>query len=281
MIIPSDNLQRFLFEKLPVRGQLIRLHKSYTAILDRHPYPLTIRKLLGETLAATSLLSAILKFSGSLTLQINSEGPIKLLVAQADYQQHIRGLAIWDGEIDETKLQEMLTNGRLMISIDPGQGMERYQGIVALKGESISSVLENYFASSEQLPTFIYLNASEEHVVGLLLQVMPGTYDKDPAIAWEHLTHLSNTLTAHEMHTLDNETILHRLFHEEDVRLFEPEPVIFYCSCSSERMERAIINMGREDALAFVKQKKVITVTCEFCNRHHDFDAVDVAKIFS
>src|SRR5690242_8982529 len=121
MAISTDNLQRFIFEKLPVRGELIRLHKSYLAILERHPYSLPVRKLLGETLAATTLLSATLKFSGSLTLQINSDGPIKLLVAQANSKRHIRGLAIWDGEIAEN-IAETLSNGRLMISIDPGQG---------------------------------------------------------------------------------------------------------------------------------------------------------------
>lgn len=277
----QDSLQRFLFVNNQIRGQIVRLNRSYLAILERQPYPLPIRKFLGETLAATTLLSAIIKFSGSLILQMHGKGKLKLLVAQANHQRQIRGLAQWDGEIGESSFAEAMAHGQMMITIDQGQGKERYQGIVELKGESLADSLANYFAHSEQLPTFIYLTADEKAAGGMLLQALPGSYDRDPGIAWEHLTKLSQTITAKEILQLSNQEILHRLFHEEDIELFDPEPVIFYCNCNRERMERAILTMGRNEALELVAEKKVLTVTCEFCNRHQDFDAVDVAKIFA
>lgn len=276
----TDVLQRFIFEENPVRGEIARLNHSYQAILERHPYPISVRKLLGETLTAASLLSATLKYTGSLILQIHGNGPLKLLVAQANHQGHIRGLANWEGDVKDDAFAEIMAGGRIVITIDSANKSERYQGIVELKGENLSQALETYFAQSEQLPTFITLAANEKAAAGLLLQALPGTYDKDPGIAWEHLTHLSRTLTAKEMLTLPNTEILKRLFHEEDIRLFDAEPINFVCQCNRDRMERAILVMGQKDALEEVAKRKVLTVTCEFCNRHLDFDAVDVNKIF-
>lgn len=276
----TDILQRFIFEKNPVRGEISRLNHSYKAILERHPYPTSVRKLLGETLTAATLLSATLKYTGSLILQIHGNGPVKLLLAHANHKGHVRGLANWEGDVKDDAFAEMMVGGRIVITIDSGKNSERYQGIVELKGESLSEALETYFAQSEQLPTFISLAADEKTAAGLLLQALPGTYDKDPGIAWEHLTHLSRTLTAKEMLNLPNKEILKRLFHEEDIRLFDAEPINFICHCNRDRMERAILVIGQEEALQEVAKQKMLTVTCEFCNRHLDFDEIDVNKIF-
>lgn len=274
----TDSLQKFLFSNIPVRGEIVHLNNSYLAVLDRHPYPGTVQTVLGETLVATTLLSSILKFSGSLILQVQSKGPLKLLVAQANHRRHIRGLAQWKDDISENGIKKSLEQGQLAITICPEES-HRYQGIVELKG-SLAQSIETYFAQSEQLPTFIYLAADEQVAAGLLLQVLPGSYDVNPEIAWEHLTQLSRTLTAEEMLYLSNQEILKRLFHEEDVELFDSQAVIFYCDCSRERMERAIFILGKKDALELVKKEKIVRVICEFCNRHHDFDLIDVAKIF-
>lgn len=280
MMSNDDSLQRFVFVSSPVRGEIVHLNASYDAILERHPYPLVVRKLLGETLAAAVLLSATLKYSGSLTLQVHGQGQVSLLVAQADHQGRIRGLADWNGEVLDGSFANIMAKGQLAITIDLGEEGQRYQGIVELHGESLAQALENYFAKSEQLPTFIYLASDEQSVAGMLLQTLPGTYDRDPGIAWEHLTHLSRTLTAAEILHLTNQEILARLFHEEDIQLFDSEPVHFYCRCDRDRMERAILTMGQEEARQLVAEKKIITVTCEFCNRHLDFDVVDIENIF-
>ncbi len=277
----NDSLQRFIFVNSPVRGELIHLNNSYLAVSERHPYPLPVRKLLGETLAAAALLRTTLKFSGSLTLQIHGEGAVKLLVAQADQEGNIRGLADWEGEVASDSFAAVMSKGQLGITLDLSDEGQRYQGIVELQGESLAEALETYFAKSEQLPTFIYLATDEQSVAGMLLQILPGVYDRDPGVAWEHLSHLSRTLTAKEILHLDNQEILTRLFHEEDIQLFDPESIRFYCRCNRERMERAILTMGKKEALELLKEKKVIMVTCEFCNRHLDFDAVDVEKIFA
>ncbi len=172
-----------------------------------------------------------------------------------------------------------MAGGRIVITITPGAG-ERYQGIVDLKGESLSQALETYFGQSEQLPTFISLFSSENTISGLFLQVLPGSYATDPGIAWQELTSVSHTLKGDEMLNLPNEKILKRLFPEEDIRLFDSEPINFICQCNRERMEAAILTLGKQEALEEVAKNKVLTVTCEFCNRHLDFDAVDIEKIF-
>lgn len=276
----NDTLQRFIFEKIPVRGEIVHLNASYAAILERHPYPNAIKKLLGETLAAAALLSATLKYQGSLILQVHGEGTVSLLVAQANSKGQIRGLAKWEGDVSDQSFATLMAKGKVVITITLEQTGERYQGIVELKGENLAQALENYFARSEQLPTYIYLTADENAAAGFLLQVLPDTYDADPGVAWEHLTQLSRTLTANEMIHLANQEILHRLFHEEEVRIFEPQPINFLCLCDRERMERAILVMGKTEAQEIIAKSKILTVTCEFCNRHHDFDAVDVEKIF-
>jgi len=282
-IMPNnDALQRFLFEDHPVRGELVHLNNSYSAILERHPYPPPIQRLLGETLAAAALLSASLKYSGSLILEVHGKGQVNLLLAQANHQGHIRGLAKWEGEIvNETSFAELMAGGKIVITIDLGETGERYQGIVALNGEKLAEALASYFAQSEQLPTFIYLTADQHAAAGLLLQALPSDYDRDPGSAWEHLTHLSRTLIAEEIIGLPNEEILQQLFPEEDIRLFEEQGISFFCRCNRQRMEHAIVTMGPEEAKPIIQRDKILTVTCEFCNRHHDFDEVDVDKIFS
>jgi len=281
MTTDTDSLQRFHFIDSPVRGEIVRLNRSYLATLERHPYPLPIRKLLGETLVATTLLSAILKFSGSLILQVQGNNIVKLLVAQADHLRHIRGLAQWDGDLTDDSFAALVGGGQLVLTINPGPGLERYQGIVTLDGKNLADGLTTYFAQSEQLPTFIYLTADEQTAAGMLLQVLPGTYDQDPELAWQHLTMLSQTLTTTEMLQLPNQEILKRLFHEEDIELFEPEPVTFYCDCDRARMEKAILTLGSTEAQELIAQHKAIIVTCEFCNRQQNFDAVDVTQIFA
>lgn len=280
-MIEYDTLQRFLFKHAHVRGEIVRLRNTYHAISERHPYPMPIRKLLGETLAATALLSATIKFQGSLILQIESKGPVQLLVAQSDHEYHLRGLAQWQEEVsDEVLAQQTLSRGRLALTITPKEG-ERYQGIVELRGENLATALEKYFHDSEQLPTLLYLCADETTVAGMLLQSMPQENAAEQKDFWEHVVHLTRTLTDQELLNLNNQTILHRLFHEEDLQLFDAEPVAFRCTCTIERMERALLLMSYAELQELLQTHKKVIVTCEFCNNQYSFDAVDVAKLFA
>jgi molecular chaperone Hsp33 len=272
-----DTLQKFIFEHYGIRGSLVHLGRAYQSILDCHPYPTTVQQPLGQLLAAAALLAATIKFEGSLIIQTQTDGDIKQLVAQCNNQYHIRGLALWNEESEAESLT--IGQGHLAITMIPTDGSDRYQGVVALEAAHLNQCIQQYFEQSEQLPTRLWLFANEECAAGLLLQKMPDSKPEDYP-QWENACILAETITAQELLYLDNETILHRLFHEEDVRLFRANPVSFQCSCSIPKMEQAIVNLGYEDAKELLLTHKTILITCEFCNRHYEFDKVDIEKIF-
>lgn len=282
----KDILQRFIFENVSVRGEIVHLNESFQTIMQQHDYPSIIRQLLGEVLVAASLLSATIKYQGRLTVQFQGKDKLKLLLAQCDSQFHLRGLAQWEGELNEAELPTLLKQGVLVITIDPESGGKRYQGIVEWQGNSIAQSIEGYFNNSEQLPTRLWMAVNDEQGAGLLLQAMPiasgtskskhGHTDHD----WEHLMHLTGTVTRNELLTLDTQQLLRRLYHQEDVRLFPSMPVMFQCTCSIEKGENAILFLGQQEVEQELKEKQKLVVTCEFCNKEFTFDRVDVAKIF-
>ncbi|MHB8425835.1 MAG: Hsp33 family molecular chaperone HslO, partial [Gammaproteobacteria bacterium] len=212
------------------------------------------------------------------TLQIQGNGPVPLLVMQCTSRFNLRGLAHWRGESLPTGLKALLGDGRLVITIEPaGQG-ERYQGIVPLEGETLAASLEGYFQRSEQLPTRLWLTAGNDSAAGLLLQVMPHR-ERDPE-AWQHVTVLADTVTDRELNTLPAEQLLHRLYHGEDVRLFEATPVSFRCQCSRERIEATLRGLGMDEVRAIIEEQERVHVDCEFCGRGYEFDEVDVQTLF-
>jgi molecular chaperone Hsp33 len=274
----SDTLHRFLFEGTQVRGELVHLDASWRAVLSRHPYPETVRAPLGEALAATVLLTGTLKFDGALILQVQGEGPLRTLVAQATHAGTIRGLARWEGEVPTGAIDAVFGAGRLVLTLEP-EGGERYQGIVPLLGANLAEALETYFRTSEQLGTRLWLAAGPERAAGLLLQRLPGSQgDEDD---WMRIATLAATLTPEELTGLPTETLLHRLFHEEALRLFEGEPVAFRCTCSRGRIEDTLRAMGEEEVEATLAQEGQVEVSCEFCNRIYRWDLVDARQIFT
>lgn len=275
----QDSIQRFLFEQANVRGELVHLNNSYQTLLAKHDYPLLVRNILGEALTATVLLAANLKFAGSLIMQIEGEGPINLLVAECNNEYQIRGVARWDDEkLDTNDLAKLFANSRLIITINSVDRKQRYQGIVELHGNSISECIENYFNQSEQLPCKIWTAANEHGTAGLLLQTLPTHSDQKNY--WEHLLALTNTVKNHELLTLPNASLLTRLYHQENVQLFDQHSISFYCRCSLEKMEKALRMLEYEEAMELAKEQKYITVTCEFCNHTYQFDQVDVGRVF-
>jgi molecular chaperone Hsp33 len=275
----TDALRRFLIETAGVRGALVRLDRSWTAVLDRHPYPAPVRGPLGEALAAVTLLSSTIKFEGSLILQVESGGPIRTLVVQATDRRTLRGLARWEGEVpDSTALADLFGEGRVVLTAT-APGGERYQGVVPLEGAILGDALERYFEQSEQLPTRVWLAAGPQRAAGLLLQAVPGG---DPSgEGWARATALAATLSSAELLGLPTETLLHRLFHEERVRLFDAETVAFRCGCSRERIEGLLRSLGRDEVESIVAEQGAVEITCEFCNRRYRLDAVDAAMLFS
>lgn len=277
----SDSLWRFLFESTGIRGTLVHLDASWRAVLDTHAYPESVRDLLGEALAGVSLLAATLKFDGALILQIQGEGPLRTLVAQATSARTLRGLARWNPEREvpaNGALRERFGAGQLVLTIETANS-EPYQGIVAIEGERLAEAIEHYFSGSEQLPTRLWLGASGERAAGLLLQRLPGTetHDED----WSRIGQLAATLTPEELLSLPTQTLLHRLFHEETVRLFDPEPLAFRCGCSRARIEETARLLGTEEIESILAEQGELRVTCEFCNREYQFDPVDARAIFA
>lgn len=278
----SDSLQRFLFDGTDIRGELTRLHQAYRDTLSSHPYPAPVARLLGEFLAAASLLSATLKFDGTLTLQAKSEGEIPLIMAETTSDRRIRGIARGADDARSEDFATLLGHGQLAITVSPSQG-QRYQGIVPLDGDSLATCLEYYFRQSEQLATRIWLGANDEVCAGMLLQELPASADSDRQSReqqWQHSVTLADTLTSEELLELPFEHLLHRLYHQDPVRLFEPQPVRFQCSCSASRTLSALRSFGEPELRAMLIEQGAIDVNCEFCHQHYHFTDRDIDSLF-
>ena len=270
-----------MFEHAAVRGEIVHLDATWKAVLDRRDYPLALRTVLGELMAAAALLSATLKFSGSLIMQIQGGGPVRLLVVECGADLTMRAMAHWDGDLAEgATLPELVGEGRFVITIDPKKGRQTYQGIVDLEGGSVAAVLENYMQRSEQLDTRIWLAADSYGAAGMLLQKMPDSPEADTD-AWNRAVHLGATVKRRELLDLPAREIIHRLYHEEDIRLFDSTPVHFGCTCSRERVANTLRMLGYDEVRSLLDEIGYIEADCEFCNHHYVFDAVDAEQVFA
>lgn len=282
----TDFTQRFIFDNSDTRGELASLDHSYAEVLAKHAYPEPVQQLLGELMAAAALLVGSLKFDGLMSLQARSDGPVPLLMIECTSDREIRGLARFNAEqiTPDATLADLMPNGVLAITIDPAVG-KRYQGIVDLDGKTLSDCFTNYFVMSHQVPTRFWLAADGKRARGMLLQQLPAEVIKDEddrAESWQRLNMLGDTLKVEELLGLDNETILVRLFHEEELRVFPDELIEFKCSCSRERSGNALTSLGHDDALNLVAEHDGhIEIDCQFCNERYLFDAADVDQLFA
>jgi len=280
----SDNLQRFIFDGIPVRGEWIHLSKSWQEVLSRRQYPQAIQNVLGEMMAAAGLLAATVKIKGRLVLQIKSDGPVNLMMVECTSDNTVRAFAQWQGDIaDDISFEAMTGKGALAITIDVEGSKQPYQGLVGLTDDSIASMLETYFKQSEQLETRIWLTANDQSVAGLFLQQLPGEQNNEESNEedWVRLSQLAATVSNEELLTLGAGTLLHRLYHEEHCRLLSLTEFNFACACSRDRVADTISLLGEDDALNLVEERGHIEVACEFCNEHYRFDNIDVQAIFS
>jgi molecular chaperone Hsp33 len=276
----SDNLFRFLFQNRNVRGELVQLADSLDQMLLHHNYPLPVKQLLAELVAATSLLTATLKLDGDIAVQIQGDGPVRFAAVNGTDQQQFRGVVRMQAEISGDSFRDLIGEGYLLVTITPKQG-ERYQGIIPLSGDSLTSTLEAYFAQSEQLPTRLYLytdlQAARCRAAGFMLQVLPVDQQKAKA-DFEDLVVLSDTLTQDEIFSLPTEQLLYRLFHQEEVELFAPHPVSFVCGCSKEKCASAIISLGRDVINEHIAEGK-LDINCEYCNTTYHFSPADLTAL--
>ncbi|MFO1371224.1 MAG: Hsp33 family molecular chaperone HslO [Candidatus Competibacteraceae bacterium] len=276
----SDSLHRFLFEQLAARGEIVHLDTVWRTVLERRVYPLAVRQILGEAVAAAALLSATIKFDGLLTLQIQARGPLRLVVVQVTSERTLRALARWDGEPEPAPLRDLCGDGTLILTLELGQGKEPYQGVVSLHGDTLAEALEEYFEQSEQLPTRIRLTTDERVAAGLLLQRLPGVAAAD-ADAWNRLETLAATLKPAELLELDAPTLVRRLFHEDDVRLFDPNYFCYRCTCSRERTAAMLRTLSDAELQQTLDEQGTLHVDCEFCGHRYVFDPIDIAGLFT
>lgn len=270
----NDQLVRFIFRELDVRGEVVKVSASLDQMLQNHDYPFPVKRLLAELVAATSLLTATLKFEGQIAVNLQGNGPIRFISVNGNHLQEFRGVARLQKEINGDSFRELVGDqGHLLVTITPNQG-ERYQGIIPLEGDSLTSTLENYFQQSEQLPTRLYLHtdigSAQSRAAGMLIQVLP----VDPQKAredFEHVIALSDTLTREEMLDLPIEESLYRLYHQEVVELYPAQPVRFVCGCSKEKCEAAIISLGVSVIDEHIAEG-ALDISCEYCNTTYHFD---------
>ena len=304
-----SELVKFLFEGLPVRGMLVRLTDGWQEVLARRAaaggYPPPVRNLLGEMAAAGVLMQANIKFNGALVLQVHGDGPVKLAVAEVQPELSFRTTATVIGDVGPTAGLEALVNvhgkGRCAITLDPKDrlpGQQPYQGVVPLHGDrreplqEVAQVLEHYMLQSEQLDTRLVLAADDRVAAGLLIQRLPvegegnlaGQRNEDEIglnEAFNRIAMLAATLTREELLTLEPAKILHRLFWEETVHVFEPLHPRFACTCSRERVRNMLRGLGREENESILAERGDVEVGCEFCGLKYHFDTVDVAEMFT
>jgi len=276
-----DQLHRYLFENFAVRGELVTVSDTWQQIMQNHDYPAPVKNILGELLVATSLLTATLKFDGDITVQLQGDGPMTLAVINGNNNQQMRGVARFKGDIPaDADLKTLVGNGYLVITITPAQG-ERYQGVVGLEGDTLAACLEDYFLRSEQLPTRLFIRTGDVEgkpaAGGMLLQVLPA--QDAQADDFNHLAALTETIKAEEVLTLPANDVLWRLYHEEEVTLYDPQNVEFKCTCSRERCADALRTLPDEEVNSIIAEEGEIDMNCDYCGNHYVFNAMDIAEI--
>ncbi len=278
----TDQIQRFLFERTNVRGEIVTLERAYGEVLERHGYPPAVNRLLGELLAAVALLTDTVKLDGILSIEVRGQGELSLLMAESNPGGELRAIArlAEDASLPEGEaaFRELVGEGHIVITLDPREG-NRYQGIVALDHDSLAGCLEAYFSQSEQLPTQLWLSADGQRAAGLLLQRLPDESQNQDEDAWERTVQLAKTLKTYELLGLEQRELLHRLYHEETVRVFEPKALRFGCTCSRERIAEALLTLGGDELRNVLAEQGEIETQCHFCHTHYRFGESEVEAL--
>lgn len=277
----SDHCQRFLFGGVDVRGEIVRLTRSYTDTVNNHAYPPAVSQLLGEFLAAAVLLGSAIKYDGRLVLQVRGNGELNLIMSECTSEGAVRGIARFDKTPESVNFDALTGAGVLVITVDSKRS-DPYQGIVSLEGGSLAASLQTYFEQSEQLQSWFFFAVDETQACGFMLQQLPGANPKDAEareLSWQHLLTLAQTLTAQELLSLGNQELLHRLYHQEEVQLFPPREFHYQCSCSRERTARALISIGKKEIDSIVAEYGAVNIACEFCGTEYTFDASEAALL--
>ena len=271
-----DSLQTFICEDAPVRGAIVRLDESWRTIVSQRPYPLPVANLLAEAVCANVLMGSSIKWDGRLLLQYQGGAVIPLLVAKSNHRREVCAMAKWNEPLSASSMQ-LITEGQLVVTILQDDQVTPYQSLVPINAGGLADSLRDYFSQSEQLPTFFWLAGSMEHGFGLMVQMMPE--EGQASFDFEALVKTVSSQSIDFLKT--NETLLRDCFTNNVMRLFEPQPIIFKCSCSLEKMQQAIITLGETHARETLAAQKELEVTCDFCNHSYVFTRDEIDAIFS
>ncbi len=279
-MLAKDAVIPFVFESLPVRGAIVQLENTWQRMQRDHDYPDPVTEVLGYSAAATALIAQSLKFDGTITFQINSDGPLSMLVMQSTDDLDLRGMASAQKIDGNMVFADLVAGARCAVTVDSGAMEQPYQGIVEISPDSLAASLENYFARSVQVPSHLHLEGDDLKCGGILLQQMP---QESPTLEddWRRLGLLAKTLRADDLVEGATHDLLHKIFAEDDVRVFEPRGARFRCRCSREKVEEVLRLLGEQETRAACEMNGKVEVTCEYCGRLRVFDAVDVTRVFS
>jgi molecular chaperone Hsp33 len=273
----ADHVIPFVFESLPVRGEIIHLSRAWRRMLRVQPHEPLVQEILGHAAAATGLIAQSLKFDGAVTMQIQGSGDLRMLVMQCTSKLELRGTVHAAQPIAATGFGELVRDAHCAITVDSGE--RPYQGIVGISGDSLSASLENYFEKSVQVPSHVVLVSDDALAGGVLLQRMPGQeMDIDD---WNRLGFLAATLKTSDFPDVNGLDLIRKLFNEDDVRVFEGKPLVFRCRCSKKRAEEILRMLGEQEVNEALKEQGRLDVTCEYCGRLRKFDAVDISRLFA
>ena len=276
----KDAIIPFVFESLPVRGALVQLESAWQRMQFGHDYADPLAEVLGHSAAATALIAQSLKFNGTITFQISSDGPLGMLVMQSTDDLDLRGMASAHDISGDTVFADLVSGARCAVTVDSGAMERPYQGIVEISSESLATSLENYFAKSVQVPSHVHLECDRVLCGGILLQQMP---EESPTLEddWRRLGFLAKTLRPEDLVDGASHELLHKIFAEDDIRAFKPREARFRCRCTQQKVEEVLRLLGEEETRAACKEKGRVEVTCEYCGRLRTFDAVDVTRVFT
>jgi molecular chaperone Hsp33 len=276
----ADTLQRFMFEHASIRGEIAHLDETYKTIMHQHPYPPAVRALLGEALVSCLLLAGSIKFEGDVSLQFHGDKRLPLLLVQCNHALQLRAFAKYQDDANDIDYNDAFLQGKMVLVINQYNKTQDYQSVVPIRSTSMSENLTHYFAQSEQVASQVWLAVNDHSAAGMLIQLMPGQDTQQREEFWEYAVMLGQTISDEELLTLDNPTILHRLYHETELRLYPARPVAFQCRCNLEKMKQVLTVLGEKDVQQLLEEKGEVDVRCDFCNQQYIFDPIDITLLF-
>ncbi|QDC70525.1 Hsp33 family molecular chaperone HslO [Candidatus Methylopumilus universalis] len=283
----EDKLYRFIFEDTDIRGNYVKLSHTIEEATQHQALPKNLHTALGELMVASALLASTLKLDGSLTLQIQTNGPLKLLIAECNGNLGMRGTVKWSGPIESLSPIDLIKEGHFIITLVQKNAKTPYQGIVPMEGNSISELLENYMLRSEQIQTKLWIHSQNDIFYGLLIQKLPFNSSTqelnqdEMSGVWESVVKSANQSFNSLGPEVEASEILQNVFLTETIRLYDPSYPSFYCSCSKKSVENMLRLIGKKECESIIEEQASITIHCDFCNECYKYSEDEVVFVFN